>query len=77
VTLKSLFWRNPFAAPLILFEMWLFIAPGLYKNEGGSAPHSRSFLFFFAEGFYSVLRVFPYAFKYLLGFESILSSSPS
>jgi sec-independent protein translocase protein TatC len=63
-----------FAAPLILFEMWLFIAPGLYKNE-------RRFLlpllflscFFFAGGVlfgYSV--VFPYAFKYLLGFESDL-----
>jgi len=63
-----------FAAPLILFQMWLFIAPGLYKNE-------RRFLvpilvlscFFFAGGVlfgYSV--VFPYAFKYLLGFESDL-----
>jgi len=63
-----------FAAPLILFEMWLFTAPGLYKNE-------RRFLlpllvlscFFFAGGVlfgYSV--VFPYAFKYLLGFESDL-----
>ncbi|MGE5842249.1 MAG: twin-arginine translocase subunit TatC, partial [Deltaproteobacteria bacterium] len=63
-----------FAAPLILFQMWLFIAPGLYKNE-------RKFLlpllvlscFFFAGGVlfgYSV--VFPYAFKYLLGFESDL-----
>jgi len=63
-----------FAAPLILFEMWLFIAPGLYKNE-------RRFLlpvlflscFFFAGGVlfgYSV--VFPYAFKYLLSFDSDL-----
>ena len=63
-----------FAAPLILFQMWLFIAPGLYKNE-------RRFLFpllvlscfFFAGGVlfgYSV--VFPYAFKYLLGFETEL-----
>jgi sec-independent protein translocase protein TatC len=63
-----------FAAPVILFQMWLFIAPGLYKNE-------RRFLlpllvlscFFFAGGVlfgYSV--VFPYAFKYLLGFESDL-----
>jgi len=62
------------AAPLIFFQMWLFIAPGLYKNE-------RRFLvpllflscFFFAGGVlfgYSI--VFPYAFKYLLGFESDL-----
>jgi len=62
------------AAPLIFFEMWLFVAPGLYKNE-------RRFLvpllvlscFFFAGGVlfgYSI--VFPYAFKYLLGFESDL-----
>jgi sec-independent protein translocase protein TatC len=63
-----------FAAPLILFEMWLFIAPGLYKNE-------RRFLlpllvlscFFFAGGvFFGYSAVFPYAFKYLLGFESDL-----
>jgi sec-independent protein translocase protein TatC len=63
-----------FAAPLILFEMWLFIAPGLYKNE-------RRFLlplivlscFFFAGGvFFGYSVVFPYAFKYLLGFESDL-----
>ena len=63
-----------FAAPLILSQMWLFIAPGLYKNE-------RRFLlpllvlscFFFAGGVlfgYSV--VFPYAFKYLLSFDSDL-----
>ena len=62
------------SAPLILYEMWLFIAPGLYKNE-------RRFLFpllflsclFFSGGVlfgYSI--VFPYAFKYLLGFESEL-----
>ena len=62
------------AAPLILFEMWLFIAPGLYKNE-------RRFLFpllvlscfFFAGGvLFGYSLVFPYAFKYLLGFESDL-----
>jgi sec-independent protein translocase protein TatC len=63
-----------FAAPLILFEMWMFIAPGLYEHE-------RRFLFpllflsvlFFAAGVlfgYSI--VFPYAFKYLLSFDSDL-----
>ncbi len=63
-----------FAAPLILFQMWLFIAPGLYKNEQRFLlPLLVLSCFFFAGGVlfgYSV--VFPYAFKYLLGFESDL-----
>jgi sec-independent protein translocase protein TatC len=63
-----------FSAPLILFEMWLFIAPGLYKNERRFLlPLLVLSIFFFAGGVlfgYSV--VFPYAFKYLLGFESDL-----
>jgi sec-independent protein translocase protein TatC len=70
----ALFGGILFAAPLILFEMWLFIAPGLYEHE-------RRFLFpllflstlFFAAGVlfgYSI--VFPYAFKYLLSFDSDL-----
>ncbi|MCU0594307.1 MAG: twin-arginine translocase subunit TatC [Desulfobacterota bacterium] len=63
-----------FAAPLILFQMWLFIAPGLYKNEQRFLlPLLVLSIFFFAGGVvfgYSV--VFPYAFKYLLGFESDL-----
>ena len=63
-----------FAAPLILFEMWLFIAPGLYKNERRFVlPLLVLSCFFFAGGVlfgYSV--VFPYAFKYLLSFDSDL-----
>jgi sec-independent protein translocase protein TatC len=63
-----------FAAPLILFQMWLFIAPGLYKNEQRFLlPLLVLSCFFFAGGVYfGYSVVFPYAFKYLLGFESDL-----
>jgi len=62
------------SAPLILYEMWLFIAPGLYKNERRFLLPLLllSCLFFCGGVLFGYSIVFPYAFKYLLGFESDL-----
>ena len=62
------------AAPVILYEMWLFIAPGLYRHEKRLAlPMVFLSTVFFAGGVcFAYFIVFPFAFKYLLGFETDL-----
>lgn len=62
------------AAPVILYEMWLFIAPGLYSHERRVAlPMVFLSTCFFAGGVcFAYFIVFPFAFKYLLGFETEL-----
>lgn len=62
------------SAPVILYQMWLFIAPGLYLQERRLALP----MVFLSTGFFAVgvcfayFIVFPFAFKYLLGFETEL-----
>lgn len=60
------------AIPVITYEFWMFVAPGLYKNE-------RKFMlpiviissFFFIGGaLFGYFIVFPFGFKFLLGFAS-------
>jgi sec-independent protein translocase protein TatC len=60
------------AMPVVLYEMWLFVSPGLYVRE-------RQFLLpvvllstlFFAGGvLFAYFLVFPFAFKYLISFET-------
>jgi sec-independent protein translocase protein TatC len=62
------------AAPVILYQMWLFIAPGLYLHERRLAlPMVFLSTGFFAGGVcFAYFIVFPFAFKYLLGFETEL-----
>lgn len=59
------------ALPVILYEVWAFIAPGLYKRERRLAlPFVVSSCALFAAGGYFGFRVaFPIAFQYLLGFS--------
>lgn len=60
------------ASPIILYQVWAFVAPGLYKNE------KQWFLFtvlfsiaLFAAGVvFAFEAVFPFGFKYLLSYST-------
>ena len=58
------------ALPIMLYQLWSFIAPGLYSREKRLAlPFVGSSCLLFAAGGYFCWRlVFPMAFQYLLGF---------
>ncbi len=61
-----------FSAPVILYELWAFIAPGLYSHE---KRYVVPFVFFssllFVVGtFFAYYVVCPFGFKFLLGFAT-------
>ena len=60
------------AAPVILFEFWMFVAPGLYRNEKKLLfPIVIISSFFFIGGaLFGYFIVFPFGFQFLLGFAS-------
>jgi sec-independent protein translocase protein TatC len=60
------------AMPVILYQMWLFVAPGLYTHEKRFLmPLVILSTFFFLGGLlFAYLVVFPFAFKYLVSFET-------
>lgn len=60
------------AIPVIMFEFWMFIAPGLYKNERKlMLPIVIISSFFFIGGaLFGYFIVFPYGFQFLLGFAT-------
>lgn len=60
------------ASPLIIFEIWMFIAPGLYRREKWiMAPAIvLSVLFFTGGALFGYFLVFPFGFKFFLGFAS-------
>src|SRR5882724_11845644 len=64
-----------FALPIMLYQIWAFIAPGLYSREKRFAvPFVVSSCGLFALGGYFGWRVaFPVAFRYLLSFSGPLS----
>jgi len=73
-----------FALPIILYQAWSFIAPGLYAKEKRLAlPFVTCSCLLFAGGGWFGWRVaFPVAFRYLLGFSgpvagTALSISPT
>jgi sec-independent protein translocase protein TatC len=65
-----------FALPIILYQLWAFIAPGLYSKEKRFAiPFVVSSVLLFVGGGYFGYRVaFPPAFEFLLGFAKNLPS---
>lgn len=60
------------ASPVILFEIWGFVAPGLYRNEKlwFIALVIFSLVLFVSGALFAYFVVFPFGFKYLLGYAS-------
>jgi sec-independent protein translocase protein TatC len=60
------------AAPFIIYQFWMFVAPGLYKSERRlMMPIVLVSSFFFIGGaLFGYFVVFPVGFKFLLGFAS-------
>ncbi|MBW1608771.1 MAG: twin-arginine translocase subunit TatC, partial [Deltaproteobacteria bacterium] len=68
------------ATPIIFYEFWMFVAPGLYNKEKRLMFPIvfLSSLFFVGGSFFGYFIVFPYGFKFFLGFASeIIQPLPS
>jgi len=68
------------ATPIIFYEFWMFVAPGLYDKEKRLMLPIvfLSTLFFLGGSFFGYFIVFPYGFKFFLGFASeIIRPLPS
>ena len=65
-----------FALPIIFYQVWAFVAPGLYARERRFAiPFVlSSTLLFLGGGYFGWRFAFPVAFKYLLDFSGSLQS---
>jgi len=61
------------ALPYVLYQMWAFVAPGLYQHEKRLAlPVIVSSVFFFAFGMaFAYLIVFPVAFGFFAGYAPV------
>ena len=60
------------AAPFLFYELWMFVAPGLYRNEKKLVvPFVISSTILFVGGaLFGYLVVFPLGFKFFIGFSS-------
>ncbi len=68
----SLFAGIVLAAPYIFYQFWMFIAPGLYRKERLFLLPVviLSTLFFIGGALFAYFLVFPFGFKFLLGFAN-------
>lgn len=66
-----------FASPWIFYQVWAFVAPGLYRSERRLALPFVIFagLFFIAGAFFGYAFVLPPAFQALLAFTGTIDSS--
>lgn len=57
------------ASPVVLYQLWAFVAPGLYRKERMLAVPFVFFttVFFLAGGAFAYMVAFPFAAKFLLG----------
>jgi sec-independent protein translocase protein TatC len=60
------------AAPVIFYQFWMFVAPGLYKKERRLLVPIviLSTIFFVGGALFGYFIVFPWGFKFFLGFAS-------
>ncbi len=60
------------AIPVIMYQFWMFVAPGLYKKERKLLLPIVfiSSVFFVGGALFGYFVVFPYGFKFLLGFAT-------
>ncbi|KJS28638.1 MAG: preprotein translocase subunit TatC [Desulfatitalea sp. BRH_c12] len=60
------------SSPILLYQFWMFVAPGLYDRERRMVlPILVLSTFFFVAGvLFAYFVVFPYGFKFFLGFAS-------
>ncbi|MDY6906188.1 MAG: twin-arginine translocase subunit TatC [Thermodesulfobacteriota bacterium] len=60
------------ALPVIFYEFWMFVAPGLYTKERKVIIPVVliSLIFFLAGALFGYFLVFPYGFKFFLGFAT-------
>lgn len=60
------------SAPVLIYQFWLFVAPGLYQKERRLLlPIVLLSTFFFAGGtLFAYFIVFPFGFKFFLGFTT-------
>lgn len=60
------------ASPVVLYQFWMFVAPGLYKKERRMlAPVViLSSFFFIAGALFGYFIVFPWGFRFFLGFAT-------
>lgn len=59
------------SSPVVLYQVWAFIAPGLYDNERRwfIGVVAASVVLFSGGALFAYFVVFPFAFEYLLGFS--------
>jgi sec-independent protein translocase protein TatC len=70
---KVAFWAGTFITfPFVAIQIWLFIAPGLYKNEKEAfLPFlAATPVLFFAGGAFVYYFIFPLAWRFFLSFET-------
>jgi sec-independent protein translocase protein TatC len=60
------------SAPVIFYQFWMFVAPGLYDKEKRLLLPivALSTVFFIGGAFFGYFIVFPFGFKFFLGFAS-------
>ena len=60
------------AAPFLFYQMWMFIAPGLYRNEKSLViPFViASTILFIGGALFGYFVVFPFGFKFFIGFSN-------